>query len=603
MKRLLYFIFILLPVSLLFAQEVKVKATPEGNVAVLNQEFIVTVTIEGKDIVRNVTPRVVNVDAFRILQNYTNVSQNFQLINGKMQASVIYTIYMMPEKLGDFEIGPFFVEIKGKKYESEKFRVKVVKDSQVTAGKEGKGEGQSIFLAVIPDKKEAYVGEGITLTYKLYFQQNVRSYSISKLPTTTGFWVEDYQIPSQPRTRTETYKNERYGTAVLKKMVIFPTSSGDFTIEPLDIEVEVPEEKNTRRRRRSMLDNFFNDPFFSRTVRKRLSSGSLKINVKSLPDIKTQQGNTGDFTGLVGKFDIKAAVDKKNVETDEAISYTIEISGEGNIRIFDRPEIKISPDFEKYEPKINEKVDKADRVIGKKTFEYVLIPRSEGTHIIEPLLFTYFDPGQNKYITKKTPEFKINVTRGDKKTTPLVRGDYTRKEIKLLGSDIRFIKTSANKWQQTGNLFYKDTAFIILLFIPLAALGVAFYYSRHHERMSSDIQYARSKKAGRIAQKRLSEATSLFKNEDPEFFAELAKAIQSFIADKLNMASAGIIIEEVKEELLKRNIEDSFIEEAENIIDECNMARFSPEKLNKEKMKEILNRGKDLIIKLEKKFK
>ena len=108
---------------------------------------------------------------------------------------------------------------------------------------------------------------------------------------------------------------------------------------------------------------------------------------------------------------------------------------------------------------------------------------------------------------------------------------------------------------------------------------------------------------GSIFELRLAAANSLFKSEDPEFFAELAKAVQSFIADKLNIASAGIIIEDIKEDLLKGNIDEELIKEAGNIIDECNMARFSPEKLNKEEMGNILKRGRELIIKLEKKFK
>jgi len=587
-------IYIVFPV---YSQDIKITAVPESNVLISNQEFTIEVKVEGANINTNLNPQVPTIPGIRILTNRTSVSQSFQMINGKTSVSVTYRIFMIPEREGNFNIGPFFIDYKGKRYESNIVKIKVVKDTQQVP-ELAKQPAQDMFLAVIPDKKKAYAGEEINLTYKLYFRTKVYNYSILKLPKTTGFWVEEYPNPKQPKIRTETYKNKQYQTAVLKKMAIFPTSSGEFTIEPLDIEIEVAAQQE-RKRRSIWDDDFFNDPFFRNTVRKRLSSGSLKIDVNPLP----QKNVPMDFSGLVGNFDISAQIDKKNITTDEAITYKVEISGTGNVRIYDQPEIEVSPDFEVYEPKINEKIEKFDKIHGRKTFEYVLIPRSEGKHYIKPISFSYFDPSTEKYITKTTPGFNINVSKGKKRVSLTPQREYSRREVKLLGSDIRYIKTDADSWHKIGDMFYKNTLFYILVVLPLLLLGGAFYYSKYIERMSSDIEYARSKKAAKKAQKRLSRAKSLMEKENPEFAVEIAKVLEEFIADKLNLSSAAIISDEIKKEMNKRDIEEELIDNFINTLEECNFARFSPEGLNIEKMKKLFDEGKDLIINLEKRLK
>ncbi|MFC1725190.1 BatD family protein [candidate division KSB1 bacterium] len=581
-----------------FSQDIKITAAPESNIAVLNQELIVNVTIEGGDVNSNLTPRVATVPGIRILTNNTSVSSAFTVVNGKMSASFQYKIFMMPEQEGEFTIGPFSVEYKRKKYQSNSFKIKVLKEAPNATPEGGVPEGQNIFLAVIPDKKEAYIGEGITLTYKLYFQQDVRSYSVTKLPTTTGFWVEEYDLPRQTTTRTEIYNNQRYGAAVLKKMVIFPTSSGTFNIEPLDLDIEVPAKRETRRNRRSVFDDLLNDSFFERTVKRRVSSGGLNITVKPLPD----EDKPLDFSGLVGDFDIKASIDKSTVKADEAITYKIEVTGTGNVKIFDQPVLNISPDFEIYDPTINERVDKLDQIKGTKTFEYVLIPRSEGTHKIEPVNLTYFDPSKKRYVTKTGSGFTIKVTKGRDRVTTAVPGE-SRREVTLLGSDIRYIKTISGSWQDRDNIFYRSTLFLALIILPLAMYGMVFMYSRHKEKMSSDIQYARNRKAAKTAQKRLSKARTLLKSEDEKFFAEMAKVLQDFIADKLNLSSAGLVNDEIKEKLKSRNIEEEIITELIKTIDECNMGRFSPGNIDTNAKENIYSKGKELIISLEKRLK
>ena len=95
------------------------------------------------------------------------------------------------------------------------------------------------------------------------------------------------------------------------------------TIDPLGVECEV---RVRSRRSRDIFDDFFNDSIFGRTMRHAVLSPAVSIEVLPLPE----EGKPSDFSGVVGSYTLNATVDKSSVKTNEAISYKINIEGQGN---------------------------------------------------------------------------------------------------------------------------------------------------------------------------------------------------------------------------------------------------------------------------------
>ncbi|MFQ5674747.1 MAG: BatD family protein, partial [bacterium] len=371
---------------------------------------------------------------------------------------------------------------------------------------------------------------------------------------------------------------------------------GEKTLEPMTIECDIQVPRR-RRRGRDIFDSFFDDPFFRRTERIAVQSNAVTIDVRPLPD----QGKPSNFSGAIGDFAITSSIDKQKVKSNEAITLKVKVSGTGNIRIIPTPEIDFPADFEVYDPKIRENIKRNSRSIsGSKTFEYVIIPRFPGAETIKGISFSYFDLSSETYKTVTTGSIDISVTKGEDQFVSVGIGN-TKEDVKFIGKDIRFIKTRVPEFQRAGNVFYKQVYFYILLIVPLIALAGAFGYRLHLEKLSSNVAYARSRKANQMALKRLRDAQKAMKNgNQANFYAEVSKALMGFIGDKLNVSSAGLITDEVEKMLNQHHINGETVSGYISCLQTCDYKRFAPSGSNEIEMKDFFEKARDAIVKLEK---
>jgi hypothetical protein len=414
------------------------------------------------------------------------------------------------------------------------------------------------------------------------------------LPETSGFWSEEIEQKGQPQTREEIYKGEKFVVADIRKIALFPTSVGQKTIGSLVLDCDV---RVKRSRSRDIFDSFFDDPFFSRTIRRTISSKPIQITVDPLP----AENKPANFSGAVGQFKLDTKVDKTRVKANEAITFTVTISGQGNIKILPRPKLNVSSDFEEYDPKITERITRADNSIrGYKTFEYVLVPRFPGEQIIEPVHFTYFDPSDKSYKTKSSPAFRINVEKSGEENLSFGQG-FSKEEVRLIGKDIRFIKLKNPNLQRIDYHIYDQTIFYVLLAIPFIALMFSLVYQQQQKKLHKNEAYARSKRANKLAMKKLSKAKKLLhKNAQKEFYAEISHALTGFAADKLNVSAASIISTELENDFRKRNLNENLRGEYISLLQTCDFYRFGTGGGHLEEMKKIYERSKNAIINLEK---
>ena len=388
-------------------------------------------------------------------------SSSIQIINGNIKKSVsnTYTYYIAATKEGNFVISPAHIKIKGKKYKSNSISIKVVKgnnsaqesqnynrnsstnNNRLNSTEKQTSNNKDIFLKAYISKKNPYRGEQVIVTYKLYTKLGISNISIDNSNTIPGFWTHNLLKDDNNLQQKEEFINgEKYITAVIRKIALFPLKAGKLNIEPLKLECLA--QVRTKQRRQSsdpFFDSFFNDPFFDsyQNVKKILHSNALKINVLPLPDINKPE----NYSGAVGKFHIKSEIDKKRLKANEAITLKYIISGEGNIDLIDKINLKLPPDFESYEPKITNNIKNTNNGIsGTRTFEYVVIPRNKGNYTIEPVKFSYFDVKKKKYVNLSTQQYSIIVDRNEKVNKNITYSGANREDIKYVGSDIRFIK-------------------------------------------------------------------------------------------------------------------------------------------------------------------
>lgn len=597
--KLLSIIFLLLIVIVgkTFAQEfiASVDRTTVGQY----DRFQVYFTFNGSDInsVRDFRPP--NFSGFKVLSG-PNQSTSMQIINGKVSASLSFVYILQPTGIGDFTIGSATVEFSGKTYKTNPINIKVEKGTpqqqqQNNGGYTDEELSKNVFIVAEANKNRVYLGEQLTVTYKLYTKLNISSPQITKLPQYQGFWAVEID-PAQTITfDIGMYKGERYRVATIKKVALFPTKTGQLNVTPFELNIPVIVKK--KKTGNDIFDEFFNDSFFGRTetIDYLAKSNTIKINVEPLPSNNVPSS----FNGAVGNFSFKAEIDKNKVVTNESIMLRLTLSGSGNIQLLKAPEPQLPSGMDKYDPKVYDNVNKSSVVSGQKIVEYLIVPRSPGDKEIPSLEFSYFNPESKRYITLNSPSFKINVAKGEGQYEPIA-GNFSKEDVKLLSEDIRFIKTSDFKLKpKQENSVIKPWFWISLLF-PLIGLLLAVGYKKRQDKLYGNIQLLKYQKAEKAARQRLKLAKKeLDENKISEFYSELSQAIYGYLEDKLSIQKSEFTLESAIEKLFKKNVSENLINRVRSIAEKCEFVRFAPQGETSASATEIYNEAVKVIIEVD----
>jgi len=569
----------------------------------INDRFQVSFTFSGTDIngLKNFTaPPFQN---FLVLSG-PNQSTNMEIVNGAVSASKTFSYYIQAKSTGKFNIEPASINLNGTTYRTKPVSIEVVKGS-TTPNNNGstsqqpvitkKDIGDNLFIRAVADKQRVYLGEPVVVTYKLYTRLNIASQmSVNKLPQYNGFWAEELDTPNNITFTTEVMHGKQYRVGVLKKVSLFPSQTGELSVTPFELNVPV-QIKNRRSRSGNIFDDFFNDPFFDigRTVNYDAKSNTLKVKVIPLPDKNVPPS----FNGAVGSFSLNSTIDNRTVKANEPVSIKLNITGTGNIKLIDAPEVNLPTGFDKYEPKVSEQINRTGRISGTKKIEYLVIPRISGKREIPPIKFSYFDPGKKSYVTLETKQYDLNVEKGSESSN---YASTSKEDVKLLGDDIRYIKTSTDVEKQGGILIHK-IGFWIAAGLPLLLLTGLVTFKKRNDKLLSNAQLLKYQKAQKIARNRLKIAKNLLQEKNQTaFYSEISLALYGYLEDKLNIPKSEFSLEKAISSLKLNNINDSVIDNLKQTAEKCEYIRFAPQKDGLAAMNEIYNQSSNIIIEIEK---
>src|SRR5208283_2898414 len=242
------------------------------------------------------------------------------------------------------------------------------------------------------------------------------------------------------------------------------------------------------------------------------------------------------------------------------VTLKVKITGRGNLKLLEAPALTISPDIEKYDPKISDNfANQGDQIAGSRMFEYLLIPRHPGEQKIPAIAFSYFDVEKKNYVSLNSPEFTLTVDKGADVATSTATG-MSKEDVKLLGEDIRFIKSGNIVLNQMGKNFVGSPVFFTLSFTPLLAFVGFVFYTRRRQKILGDVVTLRNRKARKMAQRRLTEAKKfLHTKKREEFYAEVSRALWGYIGDKLGISPADLSLEAVRTALAAGSVPDEAI--------------------------------------------
>lgn len=586
--RKIYLIFFALSIALMgFADEVVFRAQAPKQV-VVGRPFQITYTVNQ----RSRDLRAPEFSDFDVLSGpYTSTSSSTSFVNGKRTSSFeqTYTYMLMAQRAGTFTIGPATVKVDGENVQSNGVRIEVLPEDQQASpssqpaqtsqstqtSSSSSASSENIFVRTIASKTKVHEQEALLVTYKLYFA-NVDVTQLTnntKLPEFTGFLKQDLE-QGEIQTELEHYNGRNYQTAVLYRTILYPQHSGDISIDPAKFEAVL--RVQTQQRPRSIFDDFFGS---YTNVTKMLTAPGVTIHVSALPG-----GKPAGFSGGVGKFTLTPSISQTELQTNDAVTIKLDISGTGNMKLLKTPAIDWPEGFEPYDPKVtnNFKTTTAG-VSGTKSIEYLAIPRSAGEYTIPAVNFSYFDIDEKAYKTLSTPEYTIRVKRGagsehaEGETEGQVIS-YTHKEdIKQLGSDIRYINT---KEPEAGNyeLKIKNYGLLWLWYaVPLLIAIVLLIVLRKQIKEAADINRVRYKRANKVAQKRLKAAAAALKaNDKNTFYAAIETAAWSYLSDRLSIPTADLNKENIASLLAQKGVSEALINDVMNVLSTAEFARYAP---------------------------
>ena len=599
MKRIffLWAILMMAVIPLWADDEVSFTATAPDAV-VVGDQFRLSYTITTQE-VRNF--RAPSIKGFEVLMGPSRSTQSsVQIINGKTTStqSITFTYILLAKTEGEYTIPGATVTADGNQMASNSVTIKVLPADKSAGQNQGKGKtgsatisGNDLFITGTINKTTVYEQEAILLTYKIYTQVDLRGFDNVQLPDFKGFHSQEVELPTNRRWGLEHYKGRNYQTTIFRQFVLFPQQSGKLTIDAarFDASIAVATQVDP-----FDFDSFFNGGGGGYMVKKSLFTPKLSIDVKALPD------KPADFSGGVGDLNISSSINSTSVKTNDAVTVKVVISGTGNLKLLSNPEVKFPEDFEIYDPKSENNFRlTSEGLSGNKVIEYLAIPRNPGDYKIPPVSFTYFDVKSKSYKTLTTEGYNLHVEKGEGDATQTIANFTNKDEVKVLNEDIRFIKQNEVKLTPRGQFFFGTLGYWLFYLIPTLEFIIFFILYRKQIAANANVAKVRTKKANKVAVKRLKLAGKLLSdNKKDEFYDEVLKALWGYVSDKLSIPMSRLSKDNVEEDLRNYGVAEELIAEFLKVLDNCEFARFAPSDAN-QGMDKIYAEALDIISKME----
>ena len=500
----------------------------------------------------------------------TGRSSQSTIVNGNFShtTSVTYTMTLKAEKEGNFKFGPLTVD--GIKSNTISYSIGKKDTSLSQSGGQssssqddqngpkfiGKGDDK-LFLRANVSKTSAFEQEALVYTIKLYSSYaGVKFAGATSAPTFDGFVIEESKI-NTIQMDYETYNGKTYATAEIARYIIFPQTTGDLKVLGNTYTISVNSQE------------YYKDPDWghltiNRPVNLNVKPNDLIVKVKPLPSPRP-----ANFSGGVGEFEIKSELQNSKLKTNHAASIVYSISGSGNLKYLKLPDLNnIFPSqLEVYSPSVKENISvNSNNTVGDISFDYSFMPLEEGEYAIPSVELVYFNPSTGKYETKQAKGYNVEVTKGEvsSKSQKKDRLVYNTKleDVGVNKSSTKLIVDSLSYW-----LWY---------IVPILLLIIAISIYRRRINDLADIDLLKSKKANKVARKRLKKAEMCLRAKDVDkFYDEILSAMWGYIGDKLRIPISDLNRENVRQKLGDAGVNSEDLDSLISLIDECEFAKYS----------------------------
>ena len=489
-----------------------------------------------------------------------NQSIKTSYVNGERKFSKTYSYFLKPLKKGKLKINQASIEIDGEIYKSLQIEV-LITDSvkQPSDSITQYYNDDDIELRALISKGSPYLNEPITVVYKLYYKApiNISDARETETPNFKDFWSQIIKIP-QLKVKREIYKGQNYNVVEWRKVVLYPQKVGELEISPLSLNLvlDVPTDKR----------DFFGNVIYDQTSQ-MISTGMRRIIVKDLP----QLGKPDSFSGAVGNFEFDVILNKNSLRATESFQAELKVKGNGNLKLFDLPDILVPNSMELFEPEREELIStNLSGMSGSVSKFFTIIPRFQGNFPIEEVEFSYFDPNTEKYKVVKSPRLTIDVYDG-----PVIGNTITNDNSNIITSNdsFRFIKLKGNLREVNNDVFFQSQFFYAIVttpFILLLSFLLFTTYKRNKKESSSELI--------RIEERKINKMIDSAKKSIGDkilFYDKIEKAIIKSLIVKFSIRMDSLNKEKIQQIGHEKGLSKDDVLLIIKLIENCEKARYS----------------------------
>jgi len=480
--------------------------------------------------------------------------------------TVVTQVMLTPRRVGDLVIESIRLDYQGKTYKTQPIRIRGLPAGQAPSASartpDDRLDELDPFADVHPGRRDLlvrasidndhpYVGQQVTYSLFLLSRVNVSSIEKLQLPRLDGFWSEDLETPQQLVPEPRTIDGVQYTAYLLRRRALFPLRPGKAVIEPAEV---------------GLLTGF--GMLFSRGSSRRTSQ-AVELDVQPLPAGKPpgfDPGNVGDWT-------LTATVEPVNVAVGQPVTFRLVASGRGNVRDLRMPRLGTIAGVRAYDATTADKESvERGQVTGTRTLEQLLVPERTGPVEIPALSMDIFDPAQKAYRTLRTDPVTLQVAPappGQAAAEPVAQNLLAAGGVRPIRLRLATVSTGAAPWAQPW--------FWPVLGLPPFGLALLLGFSRMRRLFAIDPGVERVRKARSAAARRLRGAQALLARGDAAtFYAEIARAVTGYLADKQGVVSAGLTRDELAAALLRRGHREETVRRLVRLLDDCDRMRFAP---------------------------
>ncbi|QHJ09031.1 BatD family protein [Hymenobacter busanensis] len=406
-----------------------------------------------------------------------------RIVNGKATVELLLTQRYAAFAEGDFDVKPFSLTVNGQVVKSLGAKLHVLPQPAASAAPNagaaptkplqgiglldqllGKPKGQEYvepqdqaFLAVVPDKTTAWVGEPVHIGLYFYLapaDQGLLDFHrfaeqlpvlLQQLRQPTA-WEESFDeadiVPDSVRVGGKPFLRYR-----LYETVFYPLNAQPLQFPALSLEMK---KYRVAKRPVAGADNRM-------AGYKTYRSTPRTVTVRPLP--------AASGVSSVGRYRLLEGIDRTAFRTGQAYTYTLTVEGEGNLTALPEPTATLPPGLELYGPDVRQEITRQNgRVGGRKVWSYRLVARQPGTYSLRRVFaLPVFDLNHARYDTLR-PELVLAVrgeaTRSAPATAAYIRTDpFYAQQIPAADNTLRPLDTP----QQTRRYAYAVLAVLGLL--------------------------------------------------------------------------------------------------------------------------------------------